>query len=89
MKKYLLTALAIFFATCMEAECNAVRGMTLTGVKNFKTYNTIIGSNVTNKITQGPVVVSTGSTTIKASQGTTITKDFQVDLGAEFAITNE
>ena len=26
MKKYLLTALAIFFATCMEAECNAVRG---------------------------------------------------------------
>ena len=26
---------------------------------------------------------------IKASQGTTITKDFQVDLGAEFAITNE
>ena len=40
-------------------------------------------------ITQGPVVVSTGSTTIKASQGTTITKDFQVDLGAEFAITNE
>ena len=52
-------------------------------------YNTIIGSNVTNKITQGPVVVSTGSTTIKASQGTTITKDFQVDLGAEFAITNE
>ena len=61
----------------------------LTGVKNFKTYNTIIGSNVTNKITQGPVVVSTGSTTIKASQGTTITKDFQVDLGAEFAITNE
>lgn len=27
--------------------------------------------------------------TIKASQGTTITKDFQVDLGAEFAITNE
>jgi hypothetical protein len=52
-------------------------------------YNTIIGSNVTNKITQGPVVVSTGSTTIKASQGTTITKDFQVELGAEFAITNE
>lgn len=66
-----------------------LQNMTLTGVKNFKTYNTIIGSNVTNKITQGPVVVSTGSTTIKASQGTTITKDFQVDLGAEFAITNE
>jgi hypothetical protein len=49
----------------------------------------MIGSNVTNKAAQGPVVVYSGSTTVKATQGATITKDFEVKAGAEFTITNE
>ena len=48
----------------------------------------MIGSNVTDKVAQGPVAINSGSTTVKASQGTTITKDFEVKSGAEFTITN-
>ena len=49
----------------------------------------MIGSNVTNKVAPGPVVVNSGSTTVKVSQGVTITKDFEVKSGAEFTVTKE
>ena len=57
--------------------------------KVYDTKNAIIGSNVTNRVGQGPVVIDSGSTLIKASQGVVITQDFEVKLGAEFAITNQ
>ena len=66
-----------------------LQNITLTGMKAYETGNAVIGSNVTNKINQGAVVINSGSTTIKVSQGATITKDFEVQLGAEFTITNE
>ena len=55
----------------------------------IETGHAMIGSDVTNKVTQGPVVVNSGNTMVKASQGATVTKDFEVKLGAEFTITNE
>lgn len=65
-----------------------LQNTTLTGTNNYETSSAMIGSNVTNKVAQGPVVINTGSTLIKASHGAVITKDFEVKSGAEFIITN-
>ena len=65
-----------------------LQNITLAGTKTYETGNAMIGSNVTDKVTQGPVVIQSGSTTVKASQGATITKDFEVKSGAEFTISN-
>lgn len=65
------------------------QNLTLSGTKTYETGHAMIGSDVTNKVTQGPVVVNSGNTMVKASQGATVTKDFEVKLGAEFTITNE
>ena len=40
-------------------------------------------------VSQGPVVINSGSTIVKASEGVTITKDFEVKNGAEFMIIIE
>ena len=71
--------------------CNDIylQNITQVGTKNYIADNAMIGSNVTNKVAQGPVVINSGSTTIKATHGATITKDFEVKLGAVFSITNE
>lgn len=66
-----------------------LQNVTLIGTKNYESKHVMIGSDVTNKVVQGPVVVNSGSTRIKASNGATITKDFEVRQGAEFIITNE
>jgi len=66
-----------------------LQNVTLIGTKNYESKHVMIGSDVTNKVVQGPVVVNSGSTRIKASNGATITKDFEVRQGAEFVITNE
>ena len=58
-------------------------------MKTYDTSNAMIGSDVTKKVTQGPVVINSGSTTVKASLGATMTKDFEVKSGAEFTFTNE
>jgi len=65
-----------------------LQNMIFAGTKTYETGSAMIGSNVTNKVTQGPVIINSGSTTVKASHGTTITKDFEVKSGAEFTITN-
>ena len=65
-----------------------LQNITLAGTKTYEAGNIMMGSNVTNKIAQGPVVINSGSTTVKASQQTTITKDFEVKSGAQFTITN-
>ena len=71
--------------------CNDIylQNITQVGTKNYIADNAMIGSNVTNKVVQGPVVINSGSTTIKATHGATITKDFEVKSGAVFTITNE
>ena len=66
-----------------------LQNKTLSGTKIYQSGNAIIGLDVTNIIAHGPVVINNGSTTVKASQEATITKDFEVELGAEFTITNE
>ncbi len=66
-----------------------LQNITISGTKKYETGNAMIGSDVTNKVTQGPVVINSGNTTIKASLGVTITKDFEVKPGAEFTISNE
>lgn len=66
-----------------------LQNKTLAGTKTYETGNAMIGSDVTNKIAQGPVVVNSGNVTVKASRRTTITKDFKVKSGAKIAITNE
>lgn len=66
-----------------------LQNKTLFGTKAYETGNAVIGSNVTNKVAQGPVVINSGSTTVKTNQGVTITKDFEVRLGAELIINNE
>ena len=66
-----------------------LQNLTWTGTKNYESKHVMIGSDVTNKVAQGPVVVNSGSTRIKASHSATITKDFEVRQGAEFIITNE
>ena len=65
-----------------------LQNLTLAGMKTYETGYAMIGSDVTDKVAQGAVVVNSGSTTVKASQGATITKDFEVISGAEFTITN-
>ena len=66
-----------------------LQNITLTGTKSYVTDNAMIGSNVTAKVSQGPVVVSNGITTITANQRAVITKDFEVTQGAQFIIKNE
>ena len=66
-----------------------IQNKTLSGNKIYETGNAIIGSDVTNRIAQGPIIINNGSTTIKANHGVTISKDFEVNLGAEFIITYE
>ena len=65
------------------------QNITITGSKTYTANSVIIGSNVTDKVYQGPVTVSSGTTTIKASEGSTITRDFEVEQGAQFIITNQ
>ena len=63
--------------------------MTIAGLWNiYETGNAMIGSDVTNKVAQGPVIINNANVTVKATQGATITKDFEVQLGATFTITN-
>lgn len=71
--------------------CNItyLQNKTLIGIKNYVAKNVIIGSNVTNKVEEGAVVINSGSTSVKATEGVTITKDFEVKNGAEFSITIE
>lgn len=66
-----------------------LQNRTLSGTNFYQSKQVKIGSNVTNKIAHGPVVVNNGSTTVKVNQSATITKDFEVRQGAEFIITNE
>ena len=65
-----------------------LQNKTFTGSKLYATKHVMIGSNVTNKVAQGAVVINSGSTTVNASQDVTITKDFEVKTGAEFIIMN-
>jgi len=66
-----------------------LQNITMTGTKSYETGNAMIGSDVTNRVSQGPVVINSGNTTIKATKGATITEDFEVKSGAKFTITNE
>lgn len=75
-----------YITTCGDTY---LQNITLTGTKRYETGNAMIGSNVTNKVAQGPVFINSGNTIVKASQSTTITKDFVVKLGAKFTISNE
>ena len=61
----------------------------LNGSKTYETNYVIIGSDVTNKVPQGSVVINSGNTIVRAHQVATITKDFEVKAGAEFMITIE
>lgn len=61
----------------------------LEGIKTYETDTFIIGSDVTSKVNQGPVVVDSGNIVIKSHRETTISRDFEVRQGAEFFITNE
>ena len=74
-----------YTTTCVDTY---LQNLTLTGMKTYETGYAMIGSEVTDKVALGPVVINSGSTTVKASQGVTITKDFEVIPGAEFTITN-
>lgn len=75
-----------YFTICRNTY---LQNVTLASTKNYESEYVMIGSNVTNKIAQGPVVINSGNTMVKASHGATITKDFEVRQGAEFIITNE
>ncbi len=66
-----------------------LQNKTLTGNRTYGGNHVYIGSNVTNKISQGQVVVQSGSTKVRALQDATITKDFQVSGGATFEITGQ
>lgn len=48
--------------------------------------NTYIGSHVTNRRNQGPVIIEEGKTTIISPDGVTIYNDFEVKKGAELEI---
>ena len=75
-----------YTTTCADTY---IQNKIFTGLWDFyETGNAMIGSDVTNKVAQGPVVVNNANITVKASQGATITKDFEVQLGATFTITN-
>ena len=71
----------------MVCDNTYLQNKTLTGSKSYTAPNVMIGSNVTNKVAQGAVVINSGSTTIKATEGVTITKDFEVKSGAVFNVT--
>ena len=85
MKKTIL----FFFAIMLSAVASASEVIEIAGLWDiYETGNAMIGSDVTNKVAQGPVVVSNANITVKATQGATVTKDFEVQLGATFTITN-
>ena len=73
-----------YFTTC---NCLYLQNNTLSGTNTFKSKKAMIGSNVTNKVDHGSVVINSGKTTIKAKE-TTISKDFEVKKGAVLVITN-
>lgn len=75
-----------YTTTCSDTY---LQNITLQGTKTYQTDKAMIGSDVTNKVFPGPVVVNSDCTTVKASQGATITKDFEVKSGAEFIIINQ
>lgn len=77
-----------FIPKSMVCDINYLQNKTFTGSKLYATKHVMIGSNVTNKVAQGAVVINSGSTTVNASQDVTITKDFEVKTGAEFIIMN-
>lgn len=59
-------------------------------LKTYKTGYAVIGSDVTDKVAQGSVVVNDETDiTIQATQGATIAKDFEVKLGGILSITNQ
>jgi hypothetical protein len=85
MKKTIL----FFFAIMLSAVASASEVIEIDGLWDiYETGSDFIGSDVTNKVAQGPVVVSNANITVKATQGATVTKDFEVQLGATFTITN-
>lgn len=85
MKKTIL----FFFAIMLSAVASASEVIEIAGLWDiYETGSAFIGSDVTNKVAQGPVVVSNVNITVKATQGATVTKDFEVQLGATFTITN-
>ena len=65
-----------------------LQNITLSGTKSYETGNAMIGSDITDKVIQGSVVINSGSTTVKTSKGANITKDFEIKSGARFTITN-
>lgn len=73
----------------MVCDKTYLQNKTLTGSKTYSTSNVMIGSDVTNIVSQGPVTINSGSTIVRASEGVTITKDFEVKNGAEFMIIIE
>lgn len=75
-----------YITTCGEMY---LQNITLAGMKTYETGHAMIGSNVTEKVAQGPIVINSGNTTVNANQGATITKDFEVKSGAIFTITNQ
>ena len=75
-----------YTTTCADTY---LQNITIAGLWNvYETGNAMIGSDVTNKVAQGPVIINNANVTVKAKQGATITKDFEVQLGATFTITN-
>ena len=75
-----------YTTTCADTY---IQNKTIAGLWDiYETGSAFIGSDVTNKVAQGPVVVSNANITVKATQGATVTKDFEVQLGATFTITN-
>lgn len=46
----------------------------------------MVGSNVTTKKEEGPVVIENGAIILESANGVTITRDFEVKEGAEFEI---
>lgn len=73
-----------YFIVCGDTY---LQNISLSGAKYYVSKKAMIGSNVTDKVEQGPVLINNGSTTIKAEQDVTITKDFEVRQGAIFTIT--
>lgn len=59
---------------------------TLLGKNNVVSFQTLIGSNVTNQISDGAVTIESGSTVITSHNNVIITGDFEVKPGAEFEI---
>jgi hypothetical protein len=66
-----------------------LQNMTLSDANSFVSDNVVIGSDVTDRIVHGPVIVNNGSTIVRGLKSTTITKDFEVKKGAELIINNK